>query len=130
MATRTAPGLFRQQWPFQAWPDFDARAWRACLADARDAHTTWAGTLLGNDIHSGALSLAARCCCSVLLAAKPYQNTARLSSVKAAAHEGRILLASADLAGDVVRMLEQGRGDGGCVGPGAPVAWALRAVDA
>lgn len=25
MASRTAPGLFRTRWPFQAWPDFDAK---------------------------------------------------------------------------------------------------------
>ena len=42
------------------WPDFDARSWREATEDARDARKTWAGNLmLGCDIHSGALDLAA-----------------------------------------------------------------------
>lgn len=62
MAGNVAPGLFRQRWPFEAWPDFEPGAWRRCLSDARDAQRSlsWQGTLLGNDIHPGALSLAAR----------------------------------------------------------------------
>ena len=60
MAAGAAPGLFRQRWPFESWPDFEPQRWRACLADAREKRQEWDGMLLGNDIHPGALSLAAR----------------------------------------------------------------------
>ena len=60
MATHSAPGLYRRRWPFERWPDFDAAAWRRVVADAKGACRPWKGTLLGNDIHSGALSLAAK----------------------------------------------------------------------
>lgn len=60
MATHTAPGLYRRQWPFEGWPDFEAAAWRRCVEDAKGACRPWKGTLLGNDIHSGALALAAK----------------------------------------------------------------------
>lgn len=61
MATNTAPGLFRQRWPFQSWPDFDQAAWASSVGAARQAQQKWDGLLLGNDIHSGALGLAQRC---------------------------------------------------------------------
>ncbi|BDA44812.1 Ribosomal RNA large subunit methyltransferase K/L [Coccomyxa sp. Obi] len=60
MATHTAPGLYRRRWPFEGWPDFDAAAWRRCVEDAKGACRPWKGTLHGNDIHSGALALAAK----------------------------------------------------------------------
>jgi hypothetical protein len=60
-ATATAPGLFRRRWPFQHWPDFEPRHWRACVAEAEASRRTWRGAILGNDIHPGALSLAAKC---------------------------------------------------------------------
>ncbi|KAK9908246.1 hypothetical protein WJX75_004747 [Coccomyxa subellipsoidea] len=60
MATHSAPGLYRRRWPFESWPDFDAAAWKRCVADAKGACRSWKGTLLGNDVHSGALSLAAK----------------------------------------------------------------------
>ena len=59
-ATHTAPGLFRRRWPFQHWPDFEPRRWRACIATAEAARGPWDGCILGNDIHPGALSLAAK----------------------------------------------------------------------
>ena len=58
MATNTAPGLFRQRWPFQSWPDFDQAAWNSSVDAAKNAQTKWDGILLGNDIHEGALRLA------------------------------------------------------------------------
>lgn len=58
IATHTAPGLARKQWPFQLWPEFDARRFKACLDDAIEARQPWNGHLLGNDHHAGALSLA------------------------------------------------------------------------
>ncbi|KAL3157914.1 hypothetical protein ABBQ32_012319 [Trebouxia sp. C0010 RCD-2024] len=58
MATNTAPGLYRQRWPFQSWPDFDRSAWDSSVASARQAQRTWDGMLLGNDVHQGALRLA------------------------------------------------------------------------
>ena len=60
MATHSAPGLYRRRWPFESWPDFDSAAWKRCVADAKGACRSWKGTLLGNDVHSGALSLAAK----------------------------------------------------------------------
>ena len=60
MATNTAPGLFRQQWPFQSWPDFDPSAWHSSIDTARQARVKWDGLLLGNDVHQGALGLAKR----------------------------------------------------------------------
>ncbi|KAL3159933.1 hypothetical protein ABBQ38_010326 [Trebouxia sp. C0009 RCD-2024] len=51
MATNTAPGLYRQRWPFQSWPDFDRSAWDSTVASARQAQRTWDGMLLGNDVH-------------------------------------------------------------------------------
>ena len=58
MATKSAPGLRRQSWPFQSWPDYNARQWGACVASARQARRGWDGQLMGNDVHAGALSLA------------------------------------------------------------------------
>ena len=60
MATSTAPGLFRQRWPFQSWPDFDQSAWDSSVHAAKQARTKWSGLLLGNDVHEGALRLAKR----------------------------------------------------------------------
>lgn len=60
MAANTAPGLFRQRWPFQSWPDFDQAAWANSVDAAKQAQQKWDGLLLGNDVHSGALGLAQR----------------------------------------------------------------------
>jgi len=62
MATKTAPGSMRSQWPFQTWHDFDERAWKKCKEDAGAARVPLSSRvqLLGNDIHEGALSLCAR----------------------------------------------------------------------
>jgi 23S rRNA G2445 N2-methylase RlmL len=60
MATNTAPGLLRQRWPFQSWPDFDPSAWHSSIDAARQARVKWDGLLLGNDVHQGALGLAKR----------------------------------------------------------------------
>ena len=60
MATKTAPGLFRQRWPFQSWPDFDRAAWTNSVDAAKQARTKWDGMFLGNDVHQGALKLAKR----------------------------------------------------------------------
>ena len=60
MATNTAPGLFRRRFPFQRWHDFDRQAYARVCEQARKAQTPWEGTLLWNEIHPGALSLAAR----------------------------------------------------------------------
>ena len=61
MATNTAPGLFRKQFPFQGWHDFDPQAYSKVCQQAKQAQRPWEGELLGNDIHPGALSLATRC---------------------------------------------------------------------
>ena len=61
MATNTAPGLFRKQFPFQGWHDFDPQAYSKVCQQAKQAQRPWEGKLLGSDIHPGALSLASRC---------------------------------------------------------------------
>lgn len=61
MATRSAPGLFRERWPFESWPDHDQVLWKRCQQQAAKRRREWRGKLLGNDIHSGALSLAQKC---------------------------------------------------------------------
>lgn len=58
MAQRRAPGLLRAWWPFFTWPDFDKRAWLQAVQAAEGARVPWKGTILGNDIHPGALALA------------------------------------------------------------------------
>jgi putative N6-adenine-specific DNA methylase len=63
MAMHAAPGLSRSAWPFQQWPDFDARAWGAATAQAALERRPWSGSALGTDDHEGALSLAARWDC-------------------------------------------------------------------
>lgn len=60
MAQQAAPGLSRRWWPFFSWPDFDKASFLQCAAAAREARVPWRGTILGNDIHQGALSLAKR----------------------------------------------------------------------
>ncbi len=64
MAGAMAPGLLRAAWPFQRWPDYDAGAWRAAVADAREAGAAARAAqrsrpvFLGADAHPGALALA------------------------------------------------------------------------
>lgn len=63
MATNTAPGLFRRWWPFFSWKDeFDKQVWDDAVDAAESAQ--WAPAtglnIWGNDVHRGALSLAAR----------------------------------------------------------------------
>lgn len=61
-----APGLLRKEWPFQRWPDYDARVWEECVSEAEEAKRTgqerWHrdGTppILGADVHPGAVALA------------------------------------------------------------------------
>ncbi|MCZ7644219.1 MAG: THUMP domain-containing protein [Planctomycetota bacterium] len=58
-AMNRAPGLLRQGFPFEAWPDFEKRAWNAALEEARDlARPKPAGELMANDVHAGSISLA------------------------------------------------------------------------
>ena len=34
MARNVAPGLFRREWPFEQWPDFDPAAWEQAQVGA------------------------------------------------------------------------------------------------
>ncbi|GAX84390.1 hypothetical protein CEUSTIGMA_g11812.t1 [Chlamydomonas eustigma] len=63
MARRMAPGLMRpsKTWPFRRWPDVDQAGLKAAVQEAREAVVSWNGRLIGNDVHTGALSLARRC---------------------------------------------------------------------
>ena len=60
LATNTAPGLFRQFWPCQQWPDFVPGAWADAEEAARSSRRETDVQLWGNDVHAGALGLAAR----------------------------------------------------------------------
>jgi putative N6-adenine-specific DNA methylase len=69
MATNTAPGLYRNWWPFLGWKDGsqDFGEWRDAVEEARDLRRIMrdddgdGGVLLyGNDVHAGALTLAQR----------------------------------------------------------------------
>lgn len=61
MASCTAPGCFRKWWPFFSWPEFDRALWNFAFEQAMSVRKRNAEAhLWGNDIHAGALSLAAR----------------------------------------------------------------------
>ncbi|KAH7387880.1 hypothetical protein KP509_16G046600 [Ceratopteris richardii] len=62
MACKHAPGLHRQRWPFHTWHDFNHTLWKECWDGAASARRTPPKglTLMGNDIHEGALSLCMR----------------------------------------------------------------------
>ena len=52
LLTRTAPGLLRDDWPFEAWKDFDAESWSAAVEQAEGERVALpAGVVLtGNDV--------------------------------------------------------------------------------
>ena len=52
LLTRTAPGLLRDDWPFEAWTDFDAESWNAAVEQAEGERVALpAGVVLaGNDV--------------------------------------------------------------------------------
>lgn len=59
IALNRAPGLARERWPFESWPDFDAQAWREAKKEARAAaRETIDAPIFLNDVHRGAVSLA------------------------------------------------------------------------
>ncbi len=63
LATHRAPGLFRAEgtFPFERWPDFDAKAWNAVRDEARSKATPASSLrIAANDVHPGALGLARR----------------------------------------------------------------------
>ena len=82
MASNTAPGLSRPAWPFQQWPDFDARAWGAAAAHAAQQRRPWSGSALGNDDHEGALSLAARCAWTESVRRRPLSSAAQICCLR------------------------------------------------
>jgi hypothetical protein len=51
MALGVAPNLKREFWPFAHWPDFDARAWREVVEQARAAPRQWKGKAMGCDVN-------------------------------------------------------------------------------
>ena len=52
----------RRFWPFTRWPEFDRRAWEEAQQQAADLRVPGRVQIWGNDIHTGALSLALRDC--------------------------------------------------------------------
>lgn len=61
MAGNIAPGLYRRFWPFFTWPIFDKELWDDRFHHARSMRAKEKPNvqLWGNDIHQGALDLAA-----------------------------------------------------------------------
>lgn len=58
---RVAPGLYRSQWPFERWPDFEPKKWLQAVEDASALQLgdqEAKAVFLGNDWHSGALELS------------------------------------------------------------------------
>jgi len=61
IAARRAPGLLRQRFPFESWPDFDRQLWKDCRGRAYGmARYEVPKAIMANDRHSGALALAAK----------------------------------------------------------------------
>jgi len=61
LALNRAPGMYRKTYPFERWPDHNAKLWHACSQEARSlAGTTLPFKIGANDRHAGALSLARR----------------------------------------------------------------------
>ncbi len=59
MAADIAPGLRRPRFPFEGWPDFDAKAWRALREEASArALRELPFPIYASDHHAGALDLA------------------------------------------------------------------------
>lgn len=61
MAGNIAPGLYRRYWPFFSWPTFDKKMWDEKVLHAKDSRVKEKPQVqfFGNDIHAGALELAA-----------------------------------------------------------------------
>jgi putative N6-adenine-specific DNA methylase len=61
IAGNIAPGLYRRYWPFYSWPTFDRQVWDERVMEAKQARAKERPQvqLYGNDIHQGALELAA-----------------------------------------------------------------------
>jgi len=63
LARQHAPGLLRDGFPFEKWPDFESLVWKACKDEARErerAHGERSVFIGANDRHGGALKLARR----------------------------------------------------------------------
>jgi len=59
LCLQVAPGLFRERFVFESWPDFNANAFDEIIADANEsAQDETEYLFIGNDVHSGALELA------------------------------------------------------------------------
>ena len=59
LAMNKAPGLFRKEFPFARWPDFDAAVWKKCQDDAAaKALPSLPHPICINDRHGGSVGLA------------------------------------------------------------------------
>jgi len=59
LASRTAPGLLRERFGFQSWPEHDPAAWRGILTEAKDLRRRELGVRLrGLDRSPGAIDIA------------------------------------------------------------------------
>jgi len=61
IAGNIAPGLYRRYWPFYSWPTFDRSIWDDLTVEAKHSRAKEKPNVqfYGNDIHPGALELAA-----------------------------------------------------------------------
>ncbi len=56
IATNTAPGLLRKEFPFQKLAGFDRKAWESLVEDAEtQANRRWRGRIEGSDVSRGAI---------------------------------------------------------------------------
>jgi putative N6-adenine-specific DNA methylase len=51
IARGIAPGYARPSWPFETWPDHDAKLFARLKQEAANTRTDWNGKLLGCDRH-------------------------------------------------------------------------------
>jgi putative N6-adenine-specific DNA methylase len=60
MAMNIAPGLRRDDFGFQRWRDFDERAWRGLIAEAKDKIVEPQCRIIGADVYREAIDIARR----------------------------------------------------------------------
>ncbi|MDX2249274.1 MAG: THUMP domain-containing protein [Bacteroidia bacterium] len=61
IATNTPPGIFRRNFGFRSWRDYDHQVWQKVKNEARRQQKTFTGKIEGSDISSQNLALAYEC---------------------------------------------------------------------
>jgi putative N6-adenine-specific DNA methylase len=58
MACNIPPGVLRQQWPFQRWPDYREDLWLKVLKRINKQFVPFYGNIIGSDISDSSIKLA------------------------------------------------------------------------